>query len=109
MIDLTFQLEIMLIKQAHQKLRYLLHWYFLNYSFNSQPIACARCHSLLSFNFRPIVCARCHSLLSFNFQPINCARCHSLLMMFMNLSNIYFLNMEGSDYLCAKLLSLAKL
>ena len=36
---------------------------------------------------------------SFKLQPNVHNRCHDLLMMSMNLSNIAFLNIKGSDYL----------
>ena len=35
---------------------------------------------------------------SFKFEPNVCNRFHDLLMMFVNLSNIAILNIEGSDY-----------
>ena len=35
---------------------------------------------------------------SFKFQPNVCNRCHDLQMMFVNLSDIAILNIEGSDY-----------
>ena len=34
------------------------------------------------------------------FQSYVCNRCHDLLMMSMNLSNIYILNIKGTDYCC---------
>ena len=36
----------------------------------------------------------------FKFQSYVCNRCHDLLMMSMNLSNIYILNIKGTDYCC---------
>ena len=36
----------------------------------------------------------------FKFQRNGCNRCHDLLTMSRNLSNIAFLNIEGSDYCC---------
>ena len=40
----------------------------------------------------------CFSNKGFNFQPYVCNRSHDLLMMSMNLSDIYFLNIENADY-----------
>ena len=36
----------------------------------------------------------------FKFQPNVCNRCHDLLMIYMNLSDIAILNINGSDYCC---------
>ena len=36
----------------------------------------------------------------FKFQPNICNGCHDLVMMSMNLSNIFILNIKGSDYRC---------
>ena len=47
------------------------------------------------------VCHYCHFLnYSFKFQPDICNRCHGLSMVFVNLSNIANLNIEGSGYCC---------
>ena len=37
---------------------------------------------------------------SFKFQPNVCNRCHDLLMMSINLNDIAFLKIKGSDYRC---------
>ena len=37
---------------------------------------------------------------TFKFQPNVCNRCHDLLMMSINLSDIAFSNIKGSDYCC---------
>ena len=47
MIELTFLKELMLIKQVHQECDACHYWYFLNYSFKSQPNVCNRCYDLL--------------------------------------------------------------
>ena len=36
----------------------------------------------------------------FKFQPDVCNGCHDVLMMFMNLSDITILNINGADYHC---------
>ena len=46
-------------------------------------------------------CYYCYFLnYSFKFQPNVCNRCHDLLIISMDLSDIAFFNIKGSDYLC---------
>ena len=46
------------------------------------------CHYWYSLNY------------SFRFQPNVCNRCHDLLMTSINISDIAFLNIKGSNYRC---------
>ena len=45
--------ELMLLKQVHQKLWYLCHyWHFLNYSFKFQPNVGIRSHDVLMMSIK---------------------------------------------------------
>ena len=70
LIELTFQKELMLIRQANQK---------------SVTFA-----TIGSFQKKK----------GFKFEPNVCNRCYDLLMISMNLSNITVLDIKSSDYYC---------
>ena len=58
-MELIFQKELMLIKQAHQKNDIYHYWYFKDIGFKYEPYLCNGCHDLMqkamSFNDAAIV------------------------------------------------------